>query len=208
MSKEKPIRYFCYYCALYGMVIQLLYMLGIETRIDSQNAVRATYFIIIGMVVYVSVIKSGISKEKFYNIICISAMVQVFIGTFQAQGMYPSFYVLKSFFTAERKVIEFPNEILGTLGNPNFIAAYLAISLPFFFRKPWAWFTPFIIWQLWALNTSGAIYAALAGSAFYFTPIKLSKRTVILNNFLRKAGPPILAIIIGVAYTMCGDKTG
>lgn len=205
MCREKSIRYFCYYCALYGIVIQFLYMLQIKSILDSRNAIAATHYIIIGMAFYVSVIKSGISKEKIYNIICISAMLQVILGLLQAQGIDPYFYSLQLFFTASHKLD--PNVVIGTLGNPNFIAAYIAISLPFFFRKPWVWFTPFIIWQLWTLNTSGAVYAALSGSAVYFTPIKLNKKTVFLNNFSRRYGPSILAIIIGVIYTIHGEKT-
>jgi hypothetical protein len=45
---------------------------------------------------------------------------------------------IKLFVDARQGMAE--NIATGSLGNHNYLAGYLAISLPFFLRKKWIWF--------------------------------------------------------------------
>ncbi len=56
----------------------------------------------------------------------------------------------------------------ATLGNPNFLAAFIAISLPLFFRPKWWFFIPLFIFILFVCRTSTAISAAFIASGWYF----------------------------------------
>lgn len=55
----------------------------------------------------------------------------------------------------------------GTLGNPNFFAAILAITLPLFFRDKWVYCVPVIIAILLWQRTSGGYVAAMAGAIYW-----------------------------------------
>jgi hypothetical protein len=57
---------------------------------------------------------------------------------------------------------------VATLGNQNFFAAFIAISVVFFMRKRWWVFLPVVGLALACARTSTAIAAAFISCAFYF----------------------------------------
>lgn len=103
--------------------------------------------ILAGMTVYLSVKTSTGKKDRYLNGICTLSMVLFIVGIVQ--------YFIDGNFSA-------------TMGNRNFLSAFLAISLPMFFRPGWKKFIPFIIIGLGLSQTSTAIAAALIGTGWYF----------------------------------------
>lgn len=123
--------------------------------------IDGSLYLILGMVFYLAVYHSGISLPTAYGAICITATAQAAIGIFQAVGIDPVFGPLSRLITIQT---ELPvDAAVGTLGNNNFLGAYLAISLPFFFRGKWALLLPVIIVGLWLSETRTAMIAAVAG---------------------------------------------
>ena len=144
-------------------------------------------YLLAGVSIYATVLKAKLRNETFYNVICISAILQCIWSISQLIGHDPLVYILKRFIEV-RRAIENPYAIVGTLGNPNFVAAYLAISLPFFFRvrRPffyrilikkwtlylpnvsWCYFIPVIATILFLSRTAAAVIPAVIGTAFYY----------------------------------------
>ena len=60
-----------------------------------------------------------------------------------------------------------PNTPVGTLGNNNFLAGYLAISMPFFFRKRWIYAAPFLALLVVVSKTSAAVIPMFIACAWY-----------------------------------------
>jgi len=106
-----------------------------------------------------------ITLNTWYNAICISALIQCSIGILQHFNLDPVSWVLSHFVIIKN---EFPlDTATGTLGNQNFLAAYLAISAPFFLRDKWFWFIPVIAYGLVVAHTSMAIMAVVIGMAYF-----------------------------------------
>ena len=105
-------------------------------------------FIMAGLLVYVSVRLGSAGAESYKNAICVLSCILAAIGAVQY------FYGNKIAF--------------ATLGNPNFLAAFLAISMPFFYRKKWWMAIPLIAATLLMTHTSMAIGACLIGTGLYF----------------------------------------
>lgn len=123
-------------------------------------------YLIAGLLFFVAARHSNLELFTFYNFICIGAIVQAVIAVLQFVGIDLMLMVLNLFVPAKGKLAD--GTLLGTLGNPNFLAAYLAISLPFFFRKGWAWFIPLIVAVLIGCKTTAAIIPAIIGAAWFF----------------------------------------
>jgi len=131
------------------------------------------WFFTASAILYLAVIKSNLKKESYYNLICIGAIIQATLALFQLCGFDPVLYLLSQNIGVSHKLPE--KAIIGTLGNNNFLAAYLAISLPFFFRirKPyyklsWCWFIPIITFLLFISGSSAAVIPAIIGTMIFF----------------------------------------
>jgi len=139
---------------------------------------------ITGLVIYVAVTRSKTSIDRWFDVICIAAFVQAAIGLLQIFGIYPYEYLLSLF---DLGVVITNLQVIGTLDCRNFYAAFLAISLPFFFRpvrreclirlwKPrksialpyrWIYALPVILIALWHAMTTTAFVAAAAGTLVF-----------------------------------------
>lgn len=62
---------------------------------------------------------------------------------------------------------------LGTLGQCNILASYLAVGIFSLFRKKWIYALPFVLWSLF-LAKSAMGYATFAGGLLYFGWLKLN----------------------------------
>ncbi len=160
------IRSFLYYLCGWELLI-LVYAVGFhvpqEIILTSMNTL--IYFAF-GALVYVSVIKSTVRKETFYNLICIAAIIQSAIGLFQVLKFDPVVWLL-NLYVPTQQLWNFWDPT-GTLGNPGFLAAFIVISAPFFFRKGWRYALPLLLGVLWMTHARGAIIPLIVGTAFYF----------------------------------------
>ena len=113
------------------------------------------------------VVARRMDPRRFYNVICIAAIFQAFIGVLQAFGIYPLFALLDWLGVWVVIRHEMSPMVFGTLQNPNFLAMYLAISMPFFIRAKWWIFILPLLGLLAYLQTSTAIVALAAGGVFW-----------------------------------------
>lgn len=114
--------------------------------------------------VFVAVKHSKLDNETYYNAICAATVFQLAMGVFQFFKFDPYTWALNFFV----QTVSLWDGINGTLGNPNFHCAFLAISLPMFFRSGWRWFVPLIAFFLVYSHTSTSVVAACAAVAVYF----------------------------------------
>jgi hypothetical protein len=150
------------------------------------NSFDETIYFMVGVSIFVALVKSKIKLEVFYNVICVSTVLQVGIAISQHLGFDPFLYFLNIFFYAV-PLLE-GTRMTGTLVNNNFLAAYIAITLPFFFRGKtvfcdqtifgvkvtrvpygWFYFIPLIFYVLYITKTTSAFIPALIGTAVYFS---------------------------------------
>lgn len=126
------------------------------------NAVGASYQIAAFSVCYAVISMTNAKWERYkitvYNAICIIALVNVYAEWLQFWDIY-IFPKMPAGFTAERS--------FGLTGNPNEVSALLAISLPFFFRKRWAWCIPAIVGGLVMARTTNGLLASLLVTGVY-----------------------------------------
>ena len=161
-----------------------------------QNAFDSLMFILIGAVVYTIIAASKIPKEVFYNIICVSALVQAAISLCQFFYADPFIWFLNTFFHRTIQLLG-PHTLTGTLGNNNFLGAYIAISLPFFFRRKWCYFLPLLAVVLVLANTTTSFVAALVGTSYFIWQI-----TKVFNfrNLMIFAGFIVAAALYAFLY--------
>lgn len=134
--------------------------------------IDAALFLIFAMVAFLAVYHSKWSLNTWYNVICISALIQCFIGILQYFNCDPVSWAL-SHFVIVKGDFSF-NTPTGTLGNQNFLAAYLAIAAPFFLRDKWFYFIPVIAFGLYIAHTSMAWIALTVGMSYFVGGWKLS----------------------------------
>lgn len=112
-------------------------LIPIETNIQTMDAMT---LIVCGLIIYVIARYGKTSKETWLTIICIVAVILSIMGIFQSYHGQPA---------------------RATLGNQNFLGAFLAISAPCFFRPKWWMLLPAILAGLYATHCTTA-FTALA----------------------------------------------
>jgi len=158
------IRLFGFYIAVWLIVLKFFLMFNFDkdlTRISILTQQQSIY-IMCGLIVILFVIETNIKLE---NWICVSAIIQSLIVIPQYVGFFPFIELLRFL---GRDITNPVPILVGTLENCNFLSAYIAISLPFFFRKRWCLFIPVIVVHLIFCKSSSATIAALIGSIIYF----------------------------------------
>jgi hypothetical protein len=158
-------------------------MIGNLPQELAPNMIFSVMFIWAGMLFFLSVYRGSLSLGSWSNIICFIATAQACLAISQVYGYDPIRILLEEVVDVHGQM-DFTTPV-GTMGNQNFLAAFLAISLPFFFRKrrlrllwkqheiavmPWGWFMvlPILIYALILTRTTTAIGAAIIGSLFFF----------------------------------------
>lgn len=198
------IKIFGVYLSCWMSFTFLMIFLGRWPQALSMTMIESVFFVFAGMTFFLAVYRGSLSLNAWSNIICIVATIQAILGILQTQGLDPIVPFL-SLFVGVIGQMDFTTPT-GTLGNQNFLAAFLAISLPFFFRIKWhniiiipieydtvcpwkdheiklpyGWFLalPIIIYALILTRTTTAIGAAIVGSVYYFFGRKWALASVI-----------------------------
>lgn len=96
---------------------------------------------------YVIVKRGRMSTRAWMNVICSTSLALSVLGILQ-------WY--------------FVGEATATLGCSNFLAAFLAVSAPFFFRRKWICALPVLLLCLAATKTSTAVLALCVAAGFYW----------------------------------------
>jgi uncharacterized protein YjeT (DUF2065 family) len=115
------------------------------------QSLTETTFFIVAAVLYKFVSESKIEKETWFNIIRISVLIQMAIAISQYLGFNPVTAVMGLFVQARELM---PGHFVGTLGNKDFLTAFIAISLPLFIGWKTIIFPLIIGWKRigWIIN--------------------------------------------------------
>lgn len=170
---------FLTYVALWQLwiFIKVLYVVQVATPQVGDGFLQII-FALAGVCIFIAVKKSNLKIEWFYNIICVAAILQSLIAITQIFNCDPVKMFLGLFAHVQTRLAD--TTIVGTLVNPNFLAAYLVISFPFFLRirkpyyKPsWCWFIPVILFLLIVSKTSTAVVALVIGMCVYYGNVRI-----------------------------------
>lgn len=160
------VRYFFYYAAAWCFVLRAGVFFGVPGY-KGDYAFIGILSITTAAIVYLAITKTKTPNYKFYNAICIAALFQTSLGTMQMFVFDPVLWAY-NLFVPTVQLIRYKIPV-GTLGNPNFVAGYLAISIPFFFRAKWKWFLfPIILFMFLLQSTSGFLAVVAAFVVFFW----------------------------------------
>lgn len=137
-------------------------------------------------------------------IIRIAVIIQLIIGIIQFSGFNVVVYFLSKFTMVQERT---PTHMVGTLGNRNFLAAFISMSIPMFmgwrtfsFRgikiNPWV----LVIFAALFVSPSPAVLAAIIGLTFFFVycpPAKIS-----IKGWFYIGGGVVAALVYGISYVL------
>ena len=164
--KNNWIRAFIWYWLVWIIFMLLMTQLGKLPPPFSQKAFYMTSYMISAFVFFLAMQESMIKIEYVYNVICFTAIIQALLAICQMWALDPFFDMMKTY--ANVKKLLDVTETTGSLGNNNFLAFYLMVSMPFFFRRYWCLFIPVLFAVVLSSITSTAIVAGMTGAAYYF----------------------------------------
>jgi len=121
-----------------------------------------------GIIIFIAATEICISKHRYiFNVFCIFVLFECLVFMFQQYNLDIEQISATVIGATMRDIPR-----AGTLGNKNFFAAILAITMPMFFRKKWCWFLPIIILVLFLQQTTGGIVAATVAIAYFLLKSK------------------------------------
>ncbi len=170
--RNRAISLFLTYLCAWILFLFIYAMFRPVPEVVVLGAFDAVLYLGAAAMIFHCVTLSKISDETFFNIICISALAQLLLAYLQYAGFDAFTWILNKAIPTTSILQGHPT---GTLGNNNFLAAYLAISFPMFFRRGWWFCIPFIAVMLYLSNTTSAVVPAIIVSIWYFRD-KISKR--------------------------------
>lgn len=195
---NKYLTFFILYVAGWLSYQHIMAFLGLIAFKVSPSLVliEGTIFLTLGMIIFLAIYHSSYKINTFLNAFCILAISQAIFGITQAYYFDPIPLWLG-------KIVKVTTELpahaaTGSLGNNNFLGAFLAISIPFFFRKKWYYFIPLILLGLYVCHTRTAAIAAIVGIAYFawdYLSIKSREKSEILLNVLIIAVALILVTV-------------
>lgn len=152
------------YCAAWMSFVYSWGFLGGSPSTVYVNA-NAITCLILGAVYFLFFVRADVDDALIHDGICISALIQAGIAFFQVLDWDP-IHRLMALVVVPHADLAWTSPV-GTLGNPNWLGAYLSISLPFFFCRDEKWVQPGMAVCLVILATSTTpILAAIAGICF------------------------------------------
>jgi hypothetical protein len=135
-----------------------------------------------GAIVFKFVSEGKLSNENFYSVIRIAALLQIAVAIPQCFGFNPVSWALST--VVQTKEIT-PDHLTGTIGNRDFFAAFVAVSLPMFIG--WKNIKLKVAWPAWLKRSSDR-------------NIEINPWLILIAIILFLApSPATLAAILGVA---------
>lgn len=158
------IRAFYYYLFSWVLLTLLCTWFKPLAQATVSAALDVTVFFLVGAVAFVAVQEARIKIDTWIDILRVSAVLQAALAACQFFGMDPYLLFLNLFVKAAG---ELPSGTMtGSLGNNNFLAAWIAVCLPFFLKGRWRWFLPLLVAVLLASRSVAGVAAALIGCAW------------------------------------------
>ncbi len=135
--------------------------------------------------------ESKLPNEKWYMVIRIAVIGQIILALFQSfhvnlvAKFYGQFFVIKE---------TLPDHLVGSLGNRNYLAAFVAYSLPMFIGWKRGAVLPFIAF-IFVVCPSPATLAGAIGAAFYYAYSKDASPKRIIAYIS-------IAVAVGAGFTV------
>lgn len=187
LTENNWFKVFFIYAACWQVWLFLIYWGKLPHK--PRMGIEQLVFFTAAIIIFVVVKNGSLKKERFFDAICISALLQSILAVFQINKIDPIVNLLRCFIEVNIELD--PSCITGTLFNNNFLAAYLGFTLPFFFRPYWKYCIPLLVVLIYWAKTSMAVMSVLVGMAFYFG-----------GGYLRI----VIAIVLGCLYSFLLDK--
>ncbi len=193
--------WFAFWLSLHyaGRIIIDVILLGID----------AILILMIGVIIYGAVAASKRPLDFWFNFICVSILVQASLAICQHHFFNPVESVLSLVTTVCYSSWGNAHSPAGSLANTNYLGAFLAIGLPFFFRRKWIYAFPVAAYALYLTHCRTAEIAVLIVGFVYvckhgvpFIDFFLGKK---LGNFICTL--IILGLISGI-YLMVAINPG
>lgn len=200
--KNLWIRIFLLYALCWQIVIFLLAFN--HQQINPGFGLSVIISMLAGSIVFKFITDNKLPNEKWYMIIRIAVIIQLIIGIIQFSGFNVVVYFLSKFTMVQERT---PTHMVGTLGNRNFLAAFISMSIPMFmgwrtfsFRgikiNPWV----LVIFAALFVSPSPAVLAAIIGLTFFFVycpPAKIS-----IKGWFYIGGGVVAALVYGISYVL------
>ncbi len=158
-------RIFIFYFLIWQVVLLVRAFLN-PGDYQSESALGTLFYFFAAIIFFIAVCESKLRNETFFKVSCFAALIQATLAILQRMGFDIPYKLISLITPVERLLGDYAP--VGTLGNSNFLAAFLAISLPFFFRLGWWKYLPIILWGLMAANAGTANAAVIFGFSYFF----------------------------------------
>jgi hypothetical protein len=142
--------------------------------------------LMVGAMFYKWVSESDLEEETWHAVIRAAVIIQMIIAIPQAWGWSPVSELLGMFTTVKEKS---PGHLVGTLGNRNYLAAFIAMAVPFFI----GWRT----FRIWRVTVNPALIVIFAFLGACFSPGTLA--AIMGMGFLMTYNLPLWKRIIGLS---------
>jgi len=193
---------------LYAMAWQFAVFL-LTFNNNSQNVVGASLSVIMaimaGSFVYKFISESELPTEKWFMVLRIAVILQILLAIPNIWG-HSTVATMLSWFTPVMEKL--PGHVVGTLGNRNYLAAFIAVSLPAFIG--WRTFkirgisvnpAIIVIFIFLGFCLSPGTLAAIIGMGFYLSRnMSFWKRMVAISVSMKVAVAFAAAYILTTGY--------
>ena len=185
---------------LFGMVWQVyIFLSAFNMGINPGPGLSVILCLLAGGIIYKFVSEGMVERQAWYSVIRIVVIIQVIIGVLQLAGHNPV-TILLSGITLVRA--DLPTHIVGTLGNRNFLALFIAATLPMFATWKAAtyrginWSVVIMVIFLLLCLSPGTM-AGIIGLAIYYVAKRKPK-----HGAIYLAGSVIAALIFAAVYML------
>jgi O-antigen ligase len=119
------------FCWTIYLFLRSLISPGIHFNVAPQTGMSILLYVLSGAVIVKFVSISKLSDEKFYHVIIIAVLLQVFMAIIQYLGFYPWEWLLSHFIVTAQTTADV-GPFRGTLGNRDILGCFLGVSIPMF----------------------------------------------------------------------------
>jgi len=164
--KNRWIRAFIWYWVAWILLMMVMSLFHKWPMEYTQKSFLITGYMALAFMFFITMQESTLKLDRVFDVICIAAFVQALMAVGQMWDIDPFFRFMRLYANVQKMLAN--TVTTGALGNNNFMAVYLAISFPFFFRKYWWYCTPVLLAVILVSLTSTATAALMIGCAVFF----------------------------------------
>lgn len=162
--KDVWLKWLIVYITCWQAYSAMLWMFGGGSFQQYVVGFNVSHKIVIGILIYWLALQANFTKKTFYNFVCIATIIQVVVALLQIGGVN---IVTEALALFKPNVKDGGGFIYGSLGVMNGLSTWLAITLPFFFRRYWAVAVPFICFLTLYMHREMGVLASIIAIVVY-----------------------------------------